>query len=58
MVVCDVRARLTTLVPFKVEHEVVVDKLTAALEEFGQGLLSVRALEDLLLLYLFPGQIF
>ena len=44
------RTRLAALVPFWVEHEVVDDQLALSVEEIGQGLLAIRALEGVGLL--------
>src|SRR6266566_137224 len=40
----------------RIEHEVVDEQLASAVEELGQGLLALRALEDVLLLDRLPGQ--
>src|SRR5205823_4167816 len=43
--------------PLRQEHEVIDDELTAAVEEIGQRLLSVRAVEKVVLLHTLPRQL-
>src|SRR5262249_43968737 len=50
------RAALAADVVLGREHEVVDDQLAAAVEQVGERLLAVRALEDVLLLDRLPGQ--
>jgi hypothetical protein len=46
------RAGFAALVPVRVEHEVVDQQLTTALEQVGQAGLAVRAAEDVFLVNL------
>src|SRR6516165_830946 len=57
VVVGDERARLAALGPFGIEHEVVNDELTSAVEEVRQRFLALGTVEDVLLFNPFPGQI-
>jgi hypothetical protein len=51
------RAGLAALFPVRVEHEVVDQQLTAALEQVEQAGLAVRALEDVFLVNLDDRQL-
>src|SRR3984893_3523827 len=50
------RATRATLLPFRTEHEVVHDQLASTAKEVGQGFLSARGVEDVLLVYSLPWQ--
>src|SRR5712675_695180 len=51
------RAGRAALLPVGAEHEVVDDELALAREEIGERLLSLRAIEDVLLLDFFPRKL-
>src|ERR1700730_8131112 len=51
------RAAWATLFPTWAEHEVVHNQLALAVEEIGERLLSVRAIEHILLFNVLPGQV-
>ena len=51
------RAVRAALIPVGREHEVVHDQLAAPVEQLGKASCPVRALEEVLLGDLFPGQV-
>ena len=50
------RATRATLLPAGTEHEMVDDHLAAPIEEIGEPLFALRAIEDVVLFDLDPGQ--
>jgi len=56
-VIAQERTARATLLPIRTEHEMIEDQLTASVEEIGQRLFALRAVEDILLVDLDSRQL-
>jgi hypothetical protein len=56
-VIGEERAARAALFPVGPEHEVIHDQLAAAVEQLGERLFAVRAVEGVLLVDFHPGQL-
>ena len=55
-VIAEKRAAWATLFPAGAEHKVIDDQLAFVAKKIGQRFLTVRAIEDVILFYFYPGQ--